>query len=357
MHKKVRVLIIDDSAFMRKAIKSMMADDPDIEVVGAARDGVEGVDLAMELSPDVVTLDVEMPRMNGLEALKIIMEKKPTHVLMLSSLTTEDAKATLDALDIGAVDYIPKNLDNLSFNIVRIKEDLLAKIKSVARRPIPKKRTTKAAEPVHYAQHIQPVVVPAKDKFVSGQIAIVGVGASTGGPKALQDILPYLPKDMPAGMLVVQHMPQAFTGPFAERMQGLSKIEVREAKHGDVIKPGLALIAPGGFQTRTVKKGVFDFYVEINDVPHDSIYKPCVDISLTSVANAYPGRCMGVILTGMGYDGREGMRAIKKSGGKTIAQDEATCVVYGMPKAVVDDGTADKVVPLESIAGEIVNMV
>lgn len=356
MYKKIKVLIVDDSAFMRKAIKGMIVDDPDIEVVGAARDGMEGVDMVMTLSPDVVTLDVEMPRMNGLEALKIIMEKKPTHVLMLSSLTTEDAKATFDALDMGAVDYIPKNLDNLSFNIVRIKEDLLLKIKAVARRPIPRKRKD-VVEPVHYAPEVHPVVVPAHDKFVSGKIAIVAIGASTGGPKALQDILPYMPKDMPAGMLIVQHMPHAFTGPFAERMNGLCKIEVREAKQGDVIKPGLALIAPGGVQTRAVKKGVFDFYIDINDVPHDSIYKPCVDISLTSVANTYPGRCMGVILTGMGHDGRDGIRAIKETGGKTIAQDEATCIVYGMPKAVVDDGTADKVVPLENIAGEIVNMV
>lgn len=348
MHKKIRVLIVDDSAFMRKAIKGLIEDDPDIEVIGLARDGMEGVEMAMANSPDVITLDVEMPRMNGLEALKIIMEKKPMPVLMLSSITTEGAHATFDALELGAVDYIPKNLGDLSVNIVRIKDELISKIKAVSRKKVSSKQST---------PHPAPLTPPFKDKFVSQKVAVVAIGASTGGPKAVQDVLTMLPSDFPAGILVVQHMPMTFTGPYAERLNGICGMEVREARSGDAIKPSIVLVAPGGVQTRLKRRGAIEVELDMDNNPSDAIYKPCVDISFTSIAQCFPCRSIGVIMTGMGSDGKDGIRAIKNAGGRAIAQDEGTCVVYGMPKAVVDEGLADKVVPLPEIAGEILNMV
>lgn len=355
IEKKIRVLIVDDSAFMRKAIKGLIEDDPDIEVIGTARDGMEGVEMAMANSPDVITLDVEMPRMNGLEALKLIMEKKPLPVLMLSSITTEGAHATFDALNLGAVDYIPKNLGDLSVNIVKIKTELISKIKAVSRKKV---RTPQPAvsskqstsDPLPLTPHLQ-------NRFASQRVAVVAIGASTGGPKAVQDVLTMLPSDFPAGILVVQHMPMSFTGPYAERLNNICGMEVREAKNGDVIKPATVLVAPGGLQTRLKRRGAIEVGLDMNDEPPDAVYKPCVDISFRTVAQCFPSRSIGVIMTGMGSDGREGVRAIKNAGGRAIAQNEETSVVYGMPKAVVDDGLVDKVVPLPEIAGEILNMV
>ncbi|MBI5328530.1 MAG: chemotaxis response regulator protein-glutamate methylesterase [Deltaproteobacteria bacterium] len=353
-NKKIRVLIVDDSAFMRKAIKGLLESEPEIEVVGAARDGMEGVEQVMALSPDVVTLDIEMPRMNGLEALKVIMEKKPTPVLMLSSLTAEGAQATFDALEFGALDYIPKNLGELSVNIVKIKDELISKIKTVSRKKLAVSGRAGCAR--HLSVGIaRPVYL--KDRFVSQKIAVVAIGASTGGPMAVQDVLTMLPHDFPAGILIVQHMPVNFTGPYAERLNSICNIEVKEASNGDTIKAGRAIVAPGGVQTRLKRKNAIEVVLSMDNNSGDSIYKPSVDISFLSVAECFPGRALGVIMTGMGSDGREGIRAIKKTGGKSIAQDEASCVVYGMPKAVVDEGLADKVVALDEMAGAIVNMV
>ena len=200
------------------------------------------------------------------------------------------------------------------------------------------------------------MVVPRKG-FVTQNITFVAVGASTGGPRAIQEVLSHLPGNLTTPILVAIHMPKAFTGAFAQRLNELSELSVKEAEEGERIRPGNVFLAPGGAQTRIRRRGLTDCYIEISDVPGDSIYKPSVDISLESVANCYPGRSMGVILTGMGHDGREGMRVIKEKGGKTIAQNEETCTVYGMPRAVAEAGLADKVVPLDRIASEIINMI
>ncbi|MBI5599140.1 MAG: chemotaxis response regulator protein-glutamate methylesterase [Deltaproteobacteria bacterium] len=353
--KVIKVLVVDDSSFMRKAIKGMLEEDPGIKVVDTARDGAEAIEKIEALAPDVVTLDVEMPRMNGIEALRVIMERHPLPVLMVSSLTEEGAKATFEALDIGALDYIPKQLEDLSFNIVKIKAELIDKVKAVAGRGLRRRSPTTPA--AAFLNKKETAARPSCARFASQRIAIVAIGASTGGPRAVQDVLCALPGDFHAGVLVVQHMPRNFTAPYAERLNGLCKLRVREAREGDVITPGEVLVAPGGTQTRLKRKGAIEVGLVMEDSPGDAIYKPSVDISLTSVAGCFPDRAVGVILTGMGSDGREGMRAIKKAGGKVVAQDEASCVVYGMPKAVVDAGLADKVAPLDAIAGEVLNMV
>ncbi len=347
----VRVLIVDDSAFMRNAISSMLSSDPEIEVIGKARDGIEAVELVEKLRPDIVTMDVEMPKMDGITALKHIMEKNPIPVIMVSSLTTEGAKVTLEALDIGAVDFIPKNLSNLSINIVNIKAILIEKIKQIGKKGIIKKR-----RPITTQHQVEvPKTMPMR---ITGdrRINLVAIGTSTGGPKALQEIIPKLPKDFPTPIVIAQHMPPNFTGPFAERLNQLSQITVKEAEEGEPVKQGVAYIAPGRGHMRVKRVRGIETIVAISE-NEDFIYRPSVDALMLSVAEFFPGRSLGVILTGMGNDGLRGLIELKKTGGRIFAQNEETCVVYGMPKAVVDVGIADKVLPIEEMAGEIINAV
>ncbi|MEE9542604.1 MAG: chemotaxis response regulator protein-glutamate methylesterase [Thermodesulfobacteriota bacterium] len=349
----IRVLIVDDSSFMRKAIKGMIDDDPEIHVIDVARDGREAVQKVKELRPDVVTLDVEMPVMDGLSALRRIMEECPTPVLMLSSITEEGALCTFSALDLGAVDFIPKHLDDFSFNIFKIKKDITDKIKAAAkvrvRRHVPKE--------IPVVLEDKRVGAVTEEKFATQRVAIVAIGASTGGPRAVQEVLSSMPSGLPVAFLVVQHMPEAFTGAYADRLNQISHLSIKEASDGDKIQSGQVLIAPGGTQTKLYKESALEVRVKIEDSPEDSLYKPSVDISLASVAKCFPSRALGVILTGMGYDGAKGIKAIKDSGGKVLVQDEASCVVYGMPKAIVDEHLEDKIIPLSSMAGEIINMV
>lgn len=347
--QKIRVLVVDDSAFMRRIIRQMLESDAEIEVVGCARDGAEGVEMAASLLPDVITMDVEMPRMDGLEAISIIMEKFPTPVLMVSSLTTEGAYATFQALDKGAADYISKNLVTSALDMLKIQDELINKIRALGR----KANRLRGVRPFRRPE--PPLIVPPG--FVTQKIGFVAIGASTGGPRAIQEVLSHLPGDIGTPFLVAVHMPKAFTGAFADRLDSLCKLSVKEAEDGEKVKESHVILTPGGTQTRIRRRGITDFYVEVRNDPAGSLYKPSVDITMTSVAESFPGRAMGVILTGMGHDGLEGMRAIKASGGKTIAQNEESCTVYGMPKAVVDAGLADKVAPLDKIAAEIINMI
>ena len=357
----IRVLIVDDSAFMRRVIRQMLEDSREVEVVGTARDGAEGVEMALQLKPDVITMDIEMPRLNGLEATERIMEQMPTPIIMVSSLTVEGAKATFAALDKGAADFISKNLTTSALDLMKIQEELVGKIKAVAKRKhyfsslgAPKKAPN-AAEGSRVVTTVQ--AQASKKSFATQKMAFVAIGASTGGPRALQEVLSKLPGGLTASFLVAVHMPRAFTGAFAERLNDLCNLTVKEAENGEKVRPGQILLSPGGSQTKIMRRGLMDFYVHIDDEPKGSLYKPSVDVCMTSVAESYPGRSMGVILTGMGHDGREGMRLIKEKGGKTLAQNEETCTVYGMPKAVIDAGLADKIAPLELIAAEIVNMI
>jgi two-component system chemotaxis response regulator CheB len=357
---------------MRNALTSMLSSDREIQVIGTARDGIEAIAKVKTLKPDIVTLDVEMPRMDGIEALRHIMAENPVPVVMVSSLTEEGAKVTLEALEIGAVDFIPKNLHDLSVNIMRIREILVDKIKQLARssrlKLMLKQRGTAARTPAP-PPIIEPVVetIPApeereepsrKDRVTTERrVGILAIGTSTGGPKALQEILPQLPEKFPVPILIAQHMPQNFTGPFAERLNHLSSIKVKEGAEGDSLEPGCAYLAPGGHNMRVKRSGAIDYIISISKNNEEYIYCPSVDALFISVNELFPGRALGILLTGMGHDGLDGAREIKRSGGRLFAQDEASCVVYGMPKAVVDEKLADKVLSVERIAGEIINSV
>ncbi len=352
----VKLLIVDDSAFMRNVLSTMLSSDPEIKIVGTARDGLEAIEKIGSLKPDIVTMDVEMPRMDGIAALRHIMETNPLPVIMVSSITTEGAKVTLDALDLGAVDFIPKNLSELSINIVKIKEVLIDKIKQIARKGLVRKQVRPPSRTAAPRAIEVPTHMPLRTTG-ERRVGILSVGTSTGGPKALQEIIPRLPKDFPAPIVIAQHMPPNFTGPFAERLNQLSQIEVREAKEGEPLRPGVALIAPGWGHMRVKRVKGIETIVSISDNKEDFIYRPSVDALMGSVAECFPGRALGVILTGMGNDGLKGLISLKKTGGRIFAQDEESCVVYGMPKAVVDAGIADKVLSLDDMAGEIINSV
>ncbi|MBF0457076.1 MAG: chemotaxis response regulator protein-glutamate methylesterase [Nitrospirae bacterium] len=352
---KIRVLVVDDSVVIRTVLKNMIESDKDLQVAGVACDGVEAIEKVLTLKPDIVTMDVEMPRMDGLEALKQIMAKCPTPVIMLSSLTVDGAKTTLQALELGAVDFIPKNLSQISMNMMNIQKMLVDKLKQIGGRKVRQGR--QQAQPLAAAQQTKAVEpTPSKvEPTPSKKIAIVAIGTSTGGPKALHAVIPALPKDFPVPVVISQHMPASFTGPFAERLNQLSQIHVREAKHGEKIENGIVYIAPGsGHMSLTIKGR--DRIINIADNA-EYIYKPSVDVMMLSVAAVNPGNCLGVILTGMGNDGLKGMKAIRDSGGRTIVESMSTCVVYGMPKAVVDAGIAEKVVPLNEIADAIINSI
>jgi two-component system chemotaxis response regulator CheB len=342
---------------MRNALSTMLSSDHEISIIGTARDGMEAIEKVKSLKPDIVTMDVEMPRMDGIAALKNIMETSPLPVIMVSSLTTEGAKVTLDALDLGAVDFIPKNLSDLSINIVKLKEILIEKVKHLGRKGIPGRATRaipKVSDRPRTAEVSQPVQVRTTGER---RISIVSIGTSTGGPRALQEIIPRLPKDFPVPVVVAQHMPANFTGPFAERLNQLSQITVKEAEDGEPLKAGVAFIAPGSGHMRVARRRGIETVISVSEEKEEFIYRPSVDALMSSVAEYFPGRSLGVILTGMGNDGLKGLTALKKTGGRIFAQNEESCVVYGMPKAVVDAGIADKILSVEEMAGEIINAV
>jgi Chemotaxis response regulator containing a CheY-like receiver domain and a methylesterase domain len=351
----IRVLVVDDSSFMRKALCGMLAGDSCIGEVETARNGEEALQKIASWKPDVVTLDIEMPVMNGLDALRKIMETHPLPVLMVSSLTSKGAEETLQALELGAVDFVPKQLDGVVTNIAGVHHELVAKVIAAAGmvgRIRPRRPVTSRSILSHPNTGLS-----ARSTSATRGSKIVAIGCSTGGPQALSELLPLFPKDFPAGIVIVQHMPKCFTKPFADRMNALCEIDVREASESDEVIPGVALLAPGGLQLRLGRKKATRIGVELKPNLEGHLHAPSVDVMMQSVAQLYAERAVGVILTGMGQDGLEGMRAIKKGKGRTVAQNEASCTVYGMPRAVVDNGCADKVVPLSQIAGEIMNMI
>ncbi len=357
---QVKVLVVDDSAFMRKAISMMLESDPEIKVIGVGHDGAEGVELVKKLKPDIVTLDIEMPRMDGLTALKHIMAESPTMVMMVSSLTTEGASATFDALQLGAVDFIPKQLSFVALDIVKIKEELLKKIKYIARNKqklLRRHRSQSMAiapssatkEEKAKSKPAPPVILTCSGRK---EMNVIAIGASTGGPPALQAVIPRLPKNLPVPVMVVQHMPPTFTKSLADRLNSLSQIAVKEAEAGEPLQAGTAYIAPGS-QHMTVARSLSSYRVILSDEPSDTLHRPAVDVMMYSVANVYSAKALGVILTGMGHDGLDGLKALKLRGGKILAQNEESCVVYGMPRSVVENNLADKVVHIDKMANEI----
>ncbi len=343
----VKILVVDDSAFMRKAISMMIEDDPDIEVVGTARDGLEAIEKVKALKPDLMTLDVEMPRMDGITALKRIMKENPLPVLMVSSLTVEGGRTTVEALSAGAVDFIPKQLSFVSLDITKIKGDLIAKIKAIAKNRM--RIFSKSTTPKSGTTRNQPAL-----KMMSAQIVTIGI--STGGPFSLQKVIPSLPANFPVPVTVVQHMPPHFTKSLAERLNSISRLEVCEAEDGMELSKGKVFIAPGGLHMKFHKTGG-SVRFNITKDPSDTLHRPSVDVMFSSAYEIFGGRILAAVMTGMGHDGLEGAKLIKAGGGKVIAQDEATCVVYGMPKAIVDAELADAVIPLDDVASTLTNAV
>lgn len=351
-NNRTRVLIVDDSSFMRMAIRGILVKDPGIDVVGTASDGVEGVEKAISLKPDLITMDVEMPRLDGISALKQIMSKAPTKVIMVSTLTNEGAKATFEALEAGAIDYIPKNISDSSEAQNLFREELLKKVREAGRSRILRPATgilQPRPSATAIAQH------RSVSKIHSKKISYVGIGASTGGPVALQEVISRIPMNFPYGVVVAIHMPKAFTGPYAERLNSKCSITVKEAVDGEQVRPGTILIAPGGMHTNIVRGAGGGLVVKTapTSAYPQYVYIPSVDLLISSMAEATAGSMLGVVLTGMGNDGFKGMQQLKQKGGVTIVQDEATSTIYGMPKACVDGGVADEVLPLGQIGYEI----
>jgi two-component system chemotaxis response regulator CheB len=338
----IRVLVVDDSAFVRQALTRMLASDPGIEVIGTASDGPSGIAKIKELQPDVVTLDVQMPRMDGLEALRRIMAEAPTPVLLLSSHTSEGADVTLRGLELGAVDFVDKSSVQGHMNLLALSEELRAKVRALAGAP----RAVLHPRP-------WPERRPARRRGRSTRTAeVVVIGTSTGGPPALQEIIPRLPEALASPVLVVQHMPVGFTRSLAERLDARSEIAVREAVDGEPVRAGSVLIAPAGRHMKVRRRGA-EVTVWLDDEPRSALHRPSVDVLMAAVARAFGEHTLGIVLTGMGSDGVEGLRAIRSAGGRTLAESEETSVIYGMPKAAVEAGVVDASVPLGRMADEI----
>ncbi len=340
----IRVLVVDDSAFIRTAIRYMLRDE-NIEVVGTAKNGLEAIKKTIELKPDIITLDIKMPVMDGLTALKKIMEIRPTPVIMLSALTKDGAKETIEALRIGAVDFItkPKALTD----ICSISKELIKKIKTVA------SSTPNLIRLQNLKKYKGGVVRGRFNRCEDKDICIL-IGSSTGGPSALEHIIPRFPSDLPASVFVVQHMPPNFTKQLADRLNSISEIRVKEAENNERVKKGVVYIAPGGKHMKV--KRIFDKIVRIKIVDGKPVnaVKPSIDVTAESIVQTYGGNTIGVILTGMGCDGAYGMKLIKDHGGFTIACSEDTCVVSAMPKAAIELGAIDSVKPLYEITDEII---
>jgi len=345
---QIGVLIVDDSAFMRTALSRMVGSDPDLWVVGTASDGADALHKISSLQPDVVTLDVQMPGMDGLATLQRIMAQFPRPVIMVSSVTLKDAEITFDALEAGAFDYVPKQLSSTSLEILHIREDLIAKIKAAVEKHRSGGHSSLQKKPSRAVglRVLETAAVPP---------ALIALGISTGGPKALQEILPSLPRDLTVPILVVQHMPAGFTAPFAKRLNSLCAVSIREASQRELIQPGVVYIAPAGSHMTVDRLSSSRTAICLSNTPEGQLHMPSVDVMMQSVATAFHSSAMGIIMTGMGSDGAQGMSAIHREGGLTIGQDEPSCAVYGMPRVCAEMGILDRVVPLSRITREILH--
>lgn len=345
MEFMIRLLVVDDSVFMRKLLSDLFASEADFTVIDTARNGKEAVDKVKKLKPDLVTMDVEMPIMDGIKALELIMKECPTPVVMISSLTQAGAAATLQALELGAVDFVAKTAGPIS-SVSGIKSEILSKCRAAVRANVIQLTKARATSTVSLLQKTYPTPAGLQDE------RIVAIGTSTGGPRALQEVITKLPGNIPCGVLIVQHMPPGFTKSLADRLNSLSSVTVKEAEHNDVIRPGLVLIAPGDYHMLIEREGG-KAVVKLNQNPSIGGHRPAVDPMMESVARVFGSKAIGVILTGMGHDGAKGIQAIKKQNGQTIAEDQSTAVVYGMPKSAIEMGVVDKTAPITGIAAEI----
>ncbi len=352
MDSLIKVMVVDDSAFMRKVISEILSEEDDIEVIAKARNGVDALKKLEEEKPDVITLDVEMPQMNGIEFLENLMAKHPLPVIMLSKLTSEESKIAVKALELGAFDFVAKPSGSISLDIETVKEELLAKIRLAAESSIKetlKNQTRKQKTIKNKASKRR-----KKADIIKGSKGekLVVIGASTGGPKALKEVITLLPENFSVPVLIIQHMPPGFTASLAERLNNRSAITIKEAEAGDKLEAGTALLAPGNYHMILESNKI-----KLSQEEKLHNVRPSVDKTIESVVKNFEGGIVGVLLTGMGSDGAKGLELIKEVGGETVAQDKATSVVYGMPKAAVELGAADKVLPIHKIAEEIVGLI
>jgi len=381
----VTVLVVDDSGFFRKRVCEILNSVSDIKVVGTASNGRDAIEQVKKLKPDVVTMDYEMPVMDGVTAVRLIMEQCPTSILMFSSLTYEGARVTLDALEAGAVDFLPKNFEDIARDAGKMQDVLRERILAIAKpRLTPRAEVFTQSPPAadKKAHGHGPTIEPpaarrsgagararpsrvqakpvtglsrsAKGKPISHPVDLLVIGTSTGGPVALQKIVSKLPAALPVPVLIVQHMPATFTPAFAARLNGLSKVTIKHASDGDILRKGVALLAPGGQQMIIGGTGQ-NSHVSILEGDARLTYKPSVDITFGSAAKRFPGRVLGIVLTGMGADGREGCRMLKSGGSTVWTQDEASCVIYGMPMAVDKAGYSDESINIDHIADRIIS--
>jgi two-component system chemotaxis response regulator CheB len=339
---KIKVLVVDDSPFMRELISDIINSTPDIEVVGRAANGKAALEKLQKLNPDLITLDIEMPVLDGLSTLSQLMRCHPLPVIMLSAYTTEGARATIRALELGAVDFIAKPSGEVSFDLEKIKDELLAKIRLAA-----------GVEAIK----IHPLERKKEKEVVSGKKEAgffgIGIAASTGGPQALLNLLPVFPGDIPGAIFIVQHMPRGFTCQFAERLNAISKMTVKEAEDGEKVQPGCGYVAPGGHHLLVETEGDGKGVIRYSSAPPLWGMKPAADHMLTSIAKAFGREAIGVLLTGMGKDGASGLLAIKTGGGMTIAQNRESSLIFGMPKAAIELGAASHVLSIDEI-GEVI---
>lgn len=335
----IRVIVTDDSAFMRKILSEIISSDPELEVVATARDGQDLLDKLPKYKPDVITLDISMPVMDGITALKRIMQENPMPVIMISALSDEEN--SFNCLELGAVDFIPKTSGIISIDMNRKKDIIIEKIKAAVTARVDKTITEqKLDDTTNVALNPNYIVV---------------IGASTGGPKAIESILQSLPSDFPVPIVVVQHIPEEFTLAFANRLNRICSIKVKEAANDEILEKGMAYIAPGDYHLE-IEKTKSGPKVKLNKQPKLLGVRPNINVTMKSLAQSYGDKVIGVILTGMGTDGTEGFAEIKRNNGRTIAQDELTCIVAGMPKSAIKNGVVDKIVPLQKIAAEIIYM-
>ena len=344
-----RVLVVEDSGFFRRRLEEILTADGDIEVIGFAVNGEEAIAQTEKLRPDAITMDVEMPVMDGITATREIMKRRPTPILMFSSLTYEGAQSTLDALEAGALDFLPKRFEDVAGSKGDGKKILCDRVREISRRSVPLNHHKPSGRELAAKRADVPVDTAKNNKTLRG-LEMLAIGASTGGPVALQRVLTQLPANFPVPIIVVQHMPASFTSAFSHRLNDLCALTVKEAGEGDEVKAGQVLLAPGGRQMGVRRSSGGKLTIHLFDEGEEQVYRPCIDSTFKQLAEVIKGKVLAMILTGMGADGKEGCRALKQVGGEVWAQDEASSVIYGMPGAIAKEGLADKVIALDDIA-------
>jgi len=353
---KIRVLIADDSAFMRKVLLSILAADPQIDVVGEARDGVEAVSQAESLRPDVITMDINMPHMDGLKATEVIMSTKPRPVVVVSSESRDGAEVTLKALELGAIDFVAKPSSGIDLDMNTVREELVRKVKvaskvrvvrTAARIAVPAHRSAEPATlfPAPPRSNGSSASSGSDAQRPGGKFPIVVLAASTGGPATLMQLMPLFPKNFPGSVLIVQHMPGSYTAQFSEQLSGVSSIRISEASPGEIVQSGCAYVCPGSHHLRLSTTG----RITLDDGPRINGYRPCADVTLEAVASYAGPMAVSVVLTGMGNDGSRGVQAIKEANGHVIAQDESSSIIFGMPAEAIRTGSVDQVVSLDQV--------